>query len=94
MAGTRIRKVYIPNKYVVTAPSRTDDSLPWKQWQSFFSNNPEAGQQAEEAFVKLFKGQDDEYLTEQEATTTTTKQESKTKYVEEKDTTKSKARSS
>jgi hypothetical protein len=65
MAGTRIRKVYIPNKYIVTPPSRTDDSLPWKQWQSFFTDNPKAGQLAEQEFVQLYRGSDDEHLPEQ-----------------------------
>lgn len=62
MAGTRIRKVYIPNKYIVTPPSRTDDSLPWQQWASFFANSPEAGRLAEQEFVRLYRGSDDEYL--------------------------------
>lgn len=62
MAGTRIRKVYIPNKYIVNPPSRTDDSIPWKQWEEFFTNNPTAGKIAEENFVKLFRGSDDENL--------------------------------
>lgn len=62
MAGTRIRKVYIPNKYIVTPPTRTDDSLPWKQWESFFTNNPDAGKLAEQEFVQLYRGSDDEYL--------------------------------
>jgi hypothetical protein len=75
MAGTRIRKVYIPNKYIVTPPSRDDDSPPWKQWESFFTNNPESGKLAEEQFVKLFRGSDDEYLTEEEDTTTKQEQD-------------------
>lgn len=62
MAGTRIRKVYIPNKYIVTPPSRTDDSLPWQQWASFFTNSPEAGKLAEQEFVQLYRGTDDEHL--------------------------------
>jgi AAA domain len=62
MAGTRIRKVYIPNKYIVDPPTRTDDSIPWKQWESFFTNNPTAGKAAEENFVRLYRGLDDEYL--------------------------------
>jgi hypothetical protein len=66
MAGTRIRKVYIPNKYIVTPPTRDDDSPPWKQWSEFFTNSPEAGQLAEQDFVRLFKGKDDERLAEVE----------------------------
>lgn len=64
MAGTRIRKVYIPNKYVVSPPTRTDDSPPWKQWSKFFDDNPAAGQAAEQQFTKLYVGVDDESVTE------------------------------
>lgn len=85
MAGTRIRKVYIPNKYVVTPPTRTDDSPPWKQWEAFFNNNPEAGKLAETDFVKLFTGKDDEQLAKLEPET----KQQQDKYVTEKGTTKS-----
>ena len=37
MAGVRVRKVYIPNKYIVDHPTRTDDSPPWRQWENFFT---------------------------------------------------------
>lgn len=63
MAGTRIRKVYIPNKYIVTPPTAQSDNPPWKQWQSFFTNSPEAGQNAEREFVRLYVGVDDETTT-------------------------------
>jgi hypothetical protein len=62
MAGTRIRKVFIPNKYIVKPPTRTSDSPPWDQWQNFFINNPAAGEAAEQEFVRLIKGSDDEHL--------------------------------
>jgi hypothetical protein len=62
MAGTRIRKVYIPNKYIVDPPTRTNDNPPWNQWASFFTDNPNAGKLAEQEFVRLYKGLDDEYL--------------------------------
>ena len=62
MAGTRLKKVFIPNKYVVDSPTRNDLSLPWKQWASFFAKNPEAGQLAEKEFIKLSEGIDDENL--------------------------------
>lgn len=66
MAGTRVRKVYIPNKYIVNPPSRTDDSLPWKQWEEFFTNSPEAGKLAEQQFVQLYRGSDDEHLSDEQ----------------------------
>jgi hypothetical protein len=77
MAGTRIRKVYIPNKYIVTPPTRTDDSQPWNQWARFFSDNPDAGQAAEKEFVRLYVGADDETTDQQKPTTTTKKEESR-----------------
>lgn len=64
MAGTRIRKVFIPNKYIVNSPTRTDDSPPWRQWESFFIDNPNAGKAAEQAFIKLYHGVDDEDVNE------------------------------
>jgi hypothetical protein len=71
MAGTRLRKIYIPNKYLVDSPSRNDLSLPWKQWASFFSNNPKAGEEAEKQFIRLFEGRDDENIASREKTETT-----------------------
>lgn len=60
MAGTRLRKVYIPNKYIVDPPTFKDQTLPWKQWANFFTNNPQAGEEAEKQFTKLSEGTDDE----------------------------------
>lgn len=60
MAGTRIRKVYIPNKYIVVPPTAESDTPPWSQWESFFTNSPEAGQNAEKEFIRLYVGSDDE----------------------------------
>jgi len=54
LAGSRIKKVYIPNKYIVQAPTDVDDSLPWKQWVSFFKDSPAAGRAAEANFKKIF----------------------------------------
>ena len=68
MAGIRLRKTYVPNKYIVTPPTRTDDSPPWKQWESFFINSPDAGRFAEKQFVKLYKGTDDESIPEDSVT--------------------------
>ena len=72
MAGTRLKKVFIPNKYIVDSPTREDLSLPWKQWAKFFSNNPQAGQLAEEQFTKLSEGLDDENLRKNQTTNTKT----------------------
>lgn len=74
MAGTRIRRIYIPNKYIVRPPSRIDLSLPWKQWSEFFSDNPNAGEKAEKDFIRLFEGADDENI----STVEKPKQENKT----------------
>jgi AAA domain len=79
MAGTRLRKVYIPNKYIVASPTRTDLSLPWKQWLSFFENNPEAGQTAEKDFIRIFEGTDDETLKKQENKTPHDQEEANTR---------------
>ena len=54
LAGSRIKKVYVPNKYVVNAPTDTDDTIPWKQWVSFFKDSPAAGKKAEQEFKKIF----------------------------------------
>jgi AAA domain len=70
MAGTRIRKVYIPNKFIVDPPTRNDLTLPWKQWANFFVNNPSAGELAEKQFTILFEGRDDESLLEKQETKT------------------------
>lgn len=62
MAGTRVRRVYIPNRFIVDPPTRDDLTLPWQQWAGFFANNPEAGQAAEKQFIRLFEGVDDETI--------------------------------
>jgi hypothetical protein len=62
MAGTRIRQIYIPNKYVVTPPTFDDLTHPWKQWATFFVDSPEAGQRAEKEFIRLFEGVADETI--------------------------------
>jgi AAA domain-containing protein len=66
MTGTRITEVYLPDKYIVDPPAREDLTKPWKQWVSFFEDDPDAGQQAEKEFGRLIKGQEDESLTEEE----------------------------
>lgn len=70
LAGTRIRKVYIPKKYIVTSPIidefHEDQSLPWKQWVSFFKETPDAGIKAEKDFVRIFEKVDNEELAEVE----------------------------
>lgn len=87
MAGTRIRKVYIPNKYIVDPPTREDDSPPWKQWEKFFSDNPTAGQTAEQQFIKLYRGSDDETID----TKPETKPEPRPTYAREKENNKAAA---
>lgn len=62
MAGTRVRKVFIPNKYIVDSPTRDNLTLPWSQWANFFTNNPMAGEEAEKRFIKLYEGVDDETI--------------------------------
>jgi hypothetical protein len=87
MAGARVRKVYLPNKYIVTPPTRTSDSPPWNQWASFFSRNPEAGKEAELEFVRLYKGRQDETVEEDLAETETetdSQTQSKQSYDKEK----------
>jgi hypothetical protein len=75
MAGTRVRRVYLPNKYIVSPPTRNDLTLPWQQWFSFFKDNPAAGQQAEKDFIRLFEGLDDETVRKQENKNTKNDQE-------------------
>ncbi len=55
LAGSRIKKVFIPNNYIVTSPTPEDDTLPWKQWINFFKDNPAAGKAADIEFKKVFK---------------------------------------
>ena len=62
LAGSRIRQVRFPSKYVVSAPTREHIALPWEQWESFFTNNPLAGEEAEKQFLRLFGGLNDEAL--------------------------------
>jgi hypothetical protein len=75
MAGTRIRQVYIPNKYIVTPPTLDDLTGPWKQWSKFFSNSPEAGEKAEHTFINLFEGVSDETIEKQEKQQNNAKEE-------------------
>jgi hypothetical protein len=60
LAGSRIKKVYIPNRYIVSAPTMKDDSVPWNQWAEFFKDNPAAGQKAEKDFLRIFEGIEEE----------------------------------
>jgi hypothetical protein len=52
MAGTRITKIRIPNKYFVDSP-QLDIAAPWKQWANFFTHSPAAGEEAEKRFLSL-----------------------------------------
>jgi hypothetical protein len=56
MAGTRIRGAFVPRKYIVTPPTISDSSLPWKQWQGFFKNTPAAGQEAQRFYEQTYRG--------------------------------------
>lgn len=84
MAGTRIRQVHIPNKYIVAPPMHDDLSFPWKQWLKFFTDSPKAGLTAEEQFAKLSVGRDDENIEEADRETNTT-QKDKSDAIQEKD---------
>jgi len=60
MAGTRLRQVKLPSKYIVTPPAADDLFLPWKQWENFFTDSPQAGMNAEAEYHRLAEGMDDE----------------------------------
>lgn len=60
MAGTRIKSVYLPTKYIAAIPSREHPDAPWTQWVSFFENSPESGEAAEREYKNLIQGKDDE----------------------------------
>jgi AAA domain len=72
MAGTRLRQVHVPNKYIVAPPTSESLDLPWQQWENFFTNSPQAGKDAEASYAKLLEGLDDETTT---ATATATQQQ-------------------
>ena len=60
MAGTRIKSVYLPTKYIAAIPTREHPDAPWTQWVSFFENSPESGEAAEREYKNLIQGKDDE----------------------------------
>ena len=66
MAGTRIRRVRIPNKYIVDQPLNTGFE-PWQQWQKFFTDSPSAGDQAQSFYNTTIKGKEDENEVDEEA---------------------------
>jgi hypothetical protein len=74
MAGTRIQRVYIPNKYISVPPTDEDTTLPWRQWCSFFENSPKAGQEAEKEYMEQIKISDSDkvFTSETKPTTNTT----------------------
>lgn len=55
MAGTRIQRVFIPNKYISTPPTDEDSGIPWKQWTNFFVDSPKAGEEAEKEYMDQIK---------------------------------------
>jgi len=60
MAGTRIRNILLPNKYIVAPPTTRQLDAAWLQWQDFFAKNPQAGQAAEDFYLKTLHGNDNE----------------------------------
>lgn len=64
LAGTRIRGVPIPKKYIVAPPTAEDQGIPWKQWCKFFG---EGGAEYAATLEQFFErdgvvGLDDEHL--------------------------------
>lgn len=56
MAGTRLNtEVFIPKKYIVTPPTLQTPNAPWEQWESFFKDNPHAGELAEQNYRQVTK---------------------------------------
>ena len=79
MAGTRIKQVKLPARWIVAPPTTEDLAAPWKQWENFFTDTPQAGKNAEAEFFKLAEGMDDETTLAPAraiSTTTTTQQQS------------------
>jgi len=66
MAGTRIKSVYLPVKYIPAVPTLEHPDAPWTQWTEFFTNSPGAGQAAEREYERLSPGKDDENTPEEE----------------------------
>jgi hypothetical protein len=66
IAGTRLRKTFIPANYIVDPPTMQASTAPWEQWANFFADNPTAGQEAEANFNKLYRGKDNENLPDDE----------------------------
>jgi hypothetical protein len=54
MAGSRIRGVRIPIKYIVDPPTEDDLSLPWQQWNDFFIDSPQAGEAATARYQSIY----------------------------------------
>jgi hypothetical protein len=66
MAGTRITKIRIPNKYFVDSP-QIDIAAPWKQWAKFFADSPRAGEEAERRFLSLTEKAEEDLESEKSA---------------------------
>jgi hypothetical protein len=64
MAGTRIKTIRLPVRYIPTPPTKEDPAAPWKQWVNFFENSPAAAIAAEEEYNQLLHGKDDESIPE------------------------------
>jgi hypothetical protein len=81
MAGTRIKSVRLPVKYISAVPTGDRPSAPWEQWVSFFEHSPAAGEEAEAEYLRLVQGKDDENIpteTKEEIEEQTDKQPEKT----------------
>jgi|SRR5215472_4890345 len=80
LAGTRIQKVFIPNKYICAPPTDEDPGIPWKQWSKFFTESPKAGQEAEKEYMEQIKTLDsDSVLVTTEAKAQVAEEEPKPK---------------
>lgn len=65
LAGSRVRGVVLPKKYIVAPPTDTDQSVPWRQWSRFFdpANGPDLARQAEALYESHgILGADDEHV--------------------------------
>lgn len=60
MAGSRIRGVFVPSKYIVKSPSQDDLTVPWRQWNDFFVDSPEAGEAARKEYSAIYRNRPNE----------------------------------
>lgn len=61
LAGSRVRGVHLPKKFILKPPTHTDHSVPWKQWATFFDDPSGAtAKAAEQVYERLIHGRDNE----------------------------------